>query len=127
MVDRYEDIADEFLVSITQALVDLVAALARAVWSMLKSATRHPATSATVGGLGWLGLAQGRTAVLVSLVLALVTLLISSRVAPAAFARPVYRPSGSCLRGAFLYRPNWRSVALGRGLVARHSHPGFSA
>lgn len=119
MVDRYEDIADEFMVSVAQSLVDLVAASTKAVWSMLKLVIRHPALFVAFGALSWLWLAQGRGAVIVSVVLAVVALFVLSRIAPAAFARRVHQPSISWVRGTFLYRPRWRSVALRHGLVAR--------
>lgn len=119
MVDRYEDIADAFMISVAQSLVDLVAASTKAIWSVLKLVIRHPAPFVALGGLSWLWLAQGQGSVIVSMVLAVVPLFVLSRVAPAAFARRVHQPSISWVRGTFLYRPKWRSVALRHGLVAK--------
>ena len=83
MVDRYEDIADEFILSVMQTLMDLVSAACKAVWGFLKQVIGHPALFVAVGGLSWLWWAHGRDAVIVSVVLAVVALFVLSRVAPA--------------------------------------------
>lgn len=122
MVDRYEDIADEFILSVMQTAMDLVSAACGAVWAALKQVIGHPALFVLIGCLSWLWWAQGRGAVLVSVVLAAAAFLILSRVAPGPFRRFVTQPSLSWVRGTFVYRRRWRSVALRHGLVARSPH-----
>ena len=121
MVDRYEDIADEFIVSVTQTLVGLVAAMGKAVWALFKLVIRHLALFVVVGGLSWLSWAQGRDAVFVTVGFAVVATFTASRVAPTAFRRLASRPLVSWVRGTFVYRRKWRSVAVRHGLVARSS------
>jgi len=119
MVDRYEDIADQFILSVMQAGVDLISAACKTVWALLKQVIGHPALFVPIGCLSWLWWAHGRNVVIVSLALSMVALFILSRVAPAPFRRLVTRPSVSWVRGTLLYRWRWRSVALRHGLVAR--------
>lgn len=119
MVDRYEDIADEFILSAMQTALDLVSAVCRGVWAILKQVVGHPVLFVPIGCLGWLWWAQGRAAVFVSAVYAVVAGFIVSRAAPNMFRRFVSRPLVSWVRGTFVYRPRWRSVALRHGLVAR--------
>ena len=71
MVDRYEDIADEFILSTMQTVLDLATAMCKAMWAVLKQVTGHPALFVPIGCLGWLWWAQGRGAVIVSVVMAL--------------------------------------------------------
>ena len=118
MLDRYEDIADEFILSVMQTLVGLVAAVAKSAWGLIKLAARQPALFVVVGGLTWLW-AQGRGAFIVGAVLLVLVGFTVSRVAPTAFRRLVSWPLVSWVRGIFVYRPKWRSVALRHGLVAR--------
>jgi S-DNA-T family DNA segregation ATPase FtsK/SpoIIIE len=122
MVDRYEDIADELILSVMQTVIDLVSGVGRAVWAILKQVIGHPALFVPIGCLSWLWWAQGRGAVIVGVGLAVVALLILRRVAPAPFRRFVTRPSVSWVRGTFVYGWRWRSVALRHGLVARSAH-----
>jgi hypothetical protein len=68
MAERYEDIADEFILSVMQTAVDLVAAMCKAIWAMLKLVIRLPALVVAIGGLGWLWWALGRGAVIVACV-----------------------------------------------------------
>jgi len=124
MVDRYEDIADEFILSVMQTLMGLVSAACKAVWAILKQVIGHPTLFVPIGALSWLWWAQGREAVIVSVVLAVVALVILSRVAPASFRRVITRPSVSWVRGTCLYRWRWRSVALRHGLVSRSAMHG---
>ena len=119
MVDRYEDIADEFILSVMQTVAGLVAAMCKTVWAMLKLVIRHPAPFVALGGLSLLWWLQGQGDVIVTVVLAVAALFILSRLAPTVFRRFVTRPSISWARGTFVYRPKWRSVALRHGLVAR--------
>ncbi|HEY5182711.1 MAG TPA: FtsK/SpoIIIE domain-containing protein [Dermatophilaceae bacterium] len=119
MVDRYEDIADELMVFVMQTVIDMVSVACKALWEVLKQVIGHPALFILIGFLSWLWWAQGRDAVIVSVVLAVVVLFILSRVAPTAFRRFVSRPWVSLVRGALVYRWRWRSVALRHGLVAR--------
>ena len=119
MVDRYEDIADEFILSVMQTVMDLVTAMCKATWAVLKQVTGHPVAFVPIGCLGWLWWAQGRGAVIVSVVMAMLALFILSRVAPVRFRSLVTRPSVSWVRGTFVYRWRWRSVALRHGLVGR--------
>lgn len=119
MVDRYEDIADEFILSVMQTVAGLMAAIAKSVWGLVKLAARQPALFLAVGGLTWVWWAHGRVAVIVTVVLEVVALLVLSRVAPTVFRRLVAWPSVSWVRGTFVYRPKWRSVALRHGLAAR--------
>ena len=122
MVDRYEDIADEFILSVMQTAFDLVSVVCGAVWATLKQVIGHPVPFVAIGCLSWFWWAQGRGAVLVSVVLAAAALLILGRVAPGPFQKLVTQPSRSWVRGTFVYRRRWRSVALRHGLVARSAH-----
>jgi len=121
MVDRYEDIADEFFLSVMQTAIGLLSAVCKAVWAILRHVIGQKGVFVSVGCLGWLSLALGRDAVIVSVIYALMTAFIVSQAAPSTFRRLVSRPLVSWVRGTFVYRPRWRSVALGHGLVARSS------
>ena len=72
MVDRYEDIADEFILSVMQTVAGLVAAIAKSAGGLIKLAARQPALFVAAGGLTWLWWAHGRVAVIVTVVLAVV-------------------------------------------------------
>lgn len=122
MVDRYEDIAGEFILSVMHTVLDLVLTVCQAVWASSKQVIGHPALFVPIGCLSWLWWAHGRTAVILSVVLAAVALFTLRRVAPAPFRRFVTQPSLSWVRGTFVYRRRWRSVALRHGLVARSVH-----
>jgi DNA segregation ATPase FtsK/SpoIIIE, S-DNA-T family len=127
MADRYEDIADEFILSVMHTVMDLVSAACKAVWAALKQVIRHPVPFALIGCVGWLWWVQGSDAAIVVVVLAVVAFIVLSRVAPAQFRRFVTRPWVSWVRATFVYRWRWRSVALRHGLVTRpalHGSPG---
>ena len=93
MVDRYEDIADEFILSTMQTVMDLVTAMCKATWAIVKQVTGHPALFVPIGCLGWLWWAQGRGAVIVSVVMAMLALFILSRVATVLFRSLVTQPA----------------------------------
>lgn len=121
MVDRYEDIADEFILSVMQTVLGLVSAVCKAVWAILMQVVGHPVLFVAVGGLSWLWWAQGRDAVFVTVGFAVAAAFIVSRVAPTAFRQLASRPLVSWFRGTFVYRRKWRPVAMRHGLVARSS------
>jgi S-DNA-T family DNA segregation ATPase FtsK/SpoIIIE len=122
MADRYEDVADEFILSAMQTVLDLVSLVCMGVWTAVRQVIVHPALFIPLYGLSWLWWVQGSSALILGLVLAGVALLALRLIAPAHFRRFVTRPLVSWVRGAFVYHWRWRAVALRHGLVATSAH-----